>query len=78
MSKCCPQQALRDLSQAFKDFFKGKTIAGKKVGFPKFKKKGRRDSFYLDGSISCDHLKIQLPRIGWVRTYEKNGFKTPS
>jgi putative transposase len=77
VSKCCPQQALRDLCQAFKDFFKGKTIAGKKVGFPKFKKKGRRDSFYLDGCISCDHLKIQLPRIGWVRTYERlpQGFK---
>jgi len=56
---------------AFKDFFKGKKIRGKKVGFPHFKKKGRHDSFYLDGSIQCDHFAIKLPRIGWVRTYEK-------
>ncbi|WP_293064018.1 transposase [Okeania sp. SIO2B3] len=42
-----------------------------KRGFPKFKKKGRKDSFYLEGSIKI--LKgndIKLPRIGIVKTYE--------
>ena len=77
VSKCPPQQALRNLILAFKDFFKGKKIKRKKVGFPKFKKKGRHDSFYLEGSIQCDHFAIKLPRIGWVRTYERLpvGFK---
>ncbi|NEN88353.1 MAG: IS200/IS605 family element transposase accessory protein TnpB [Okeania sp. SIO3H1] len=66
VSKCAPQQALRDLERAFKNFL---TIKGR--GFPKFKKKGKKDSFYLEGSIKI--LKgnyIKLPRIGIVKTYE--------
>ncbi|WP_293088679.1 hypothetical protein [Okeania sp. SIO3B5] len=37
---------------------------------PKFKKKGRDDSFTLDGSITVGFNQIKLPRIGWVKTYE--------
>jgi len=76
-SKCSPQQALRNLSTALSDFFKGKKIQGKRVGFPVYKKKGRHDSFYLDGSLECSHNAIKLPRIGWVKTYERlpHGFK---
>ncbi|MDJ0514721.1 MAG: hypothetical protein QNJ74_00180 [Trichodesmium sp. MO_231.B1] len=37
---------------------------------PKFKKKGRDDSFTLDGSISVGFDRIKLPRIGWIKTYE--------
>ncbi|GGA37217.1 RNA-guided endonuclease InsQ/TnpB family protein [Okeania sp. KiyG1] len=66
VSKCAPQQALRDLERAFKNFL---TIASR--GFPKFKKKGRKDSFYLEGSIKIFQGNyIQLPRIGVVKTYE--------
>ncbi|NEQ71814.1 MAG: hypothetical protein F6K23_01180 [Okeania sp. SIO2C9] len=39
-------------------------------GVPKFKKKGRDDSFTLDGSITVGFNRIKLPRIGWVKTYE--------
>ncbi|NEP05229.1 MAG: transposase [Okeania sp. SIO2G4] len=42
-----------------------------KRGFPNFKKKGKKDSFYLEGRIKI--LKgnyIKLPRIGIVKTYE--------
>ncbi|WP_293077476.1 transposase [Okeania sp. SIO3B5] len=66
VSKCAPQEALRDLERAFKNFL---TIP--KRGFPAFKKKGKKDSFYLEGSIKI--LKgnyIKLPRIGIVKTYE--------
>ncbi len=35
---------------------------------PKFKKKGRDDSFTLDGSISVGFNRIKLPRIGWIKT----------
>ncbi|WP_293151159.1 transposase [Okeania sp. SIO2C9] len=66
VSKCAPQQALRDLDRAFKNFL---TIPQR--GFPRFKKKGKKDSFYLEGSINI--LKgnyIKLPRIGIVKTYE--------
>jgi len=77
VSKCSPQQALRNLSTALSDFFKGKKIRGKRVGFPSYKKKGKHDSFYLEGSLECNHNAIKLPRIGWVRTYERlpHGFK---
>ncbi|NEP88382.1 MAG: IS200/IS605 family element transposase accessory protein TnpB [Okeania sp. SIO2C2] len=66
VSKCAPQQALRDLDRAFKNFL---TIP--KCGFPKFKKKGKKDSFYLEGSIKIVQGNyIKLPRIGIVKTYE--------
>ncbi|WP_287242576.1 MULTISPECIES: transposase [unclassified Okeania] len=66
VSKCAPQQALRDLERAFKNFL---TIP--KCGFPKFKKKGKKDSFYLEGSIKIIQGNyIKLPRIGIVKTYE--------
>ena len=66
VSKCSPQQALRDLDRAFKNYL---TI--KECGFPKFKKKGKKDSFYLEGSIKIIQGNyIKLPRIGIVKTYE--------
>ena len=37
---------------------------------PKFKKKGKDNSFTLDGSISVGFNHIKLPRIGWMKTYE--------
>ncbi|WP_293159213.1 RNA-guided endonuclease TnpB family protein [Okeania sp. SIO2C9] len=59
-------QALRDLERAFKNF-----LNIPRCGFPKFKKKGRKDSFYLEGSIKITQGNyIQLPRIGVVKTYE--------
>ncbi len=66
VSKCAPQQGLRDLERAFKNFL---TIPRR--GFPKFKKKGKKDSFYLEGSIKIIQGNyIKLPRIGIVKTYE--------
>ncbi|WZI66365.1 MAG: transposase [Gloeotrichia echinulata IR180] len=52
------------MSDAFKSFF------NKVKGFPNFKKKGRNDSFTLDGAIHIDHKKIRVPVIGWLKTYE--------
>ena len=66
VSKCAPQQALRDLERAFKNF-----LTMKERGFPKFKKKGKKDSLYLEGSIKIlQGNYIKLPRIGIVKTYE--------
>ena len=45
------------------------------VGFPKFKKKGKGDSFTLDGTIKIvDHYKIQVPVVGVLKTYERLPF----
>ncbi|BAZ80099.1 transposase, IS607 family protein [Sphaerospermopsis kisseleviana NIES-73] len=74
VSKCAPQYALRYLSDAFKAFFK------KSKGFPKFKKKGKHDSFTLDGVIKIDYRKVKVPVIGWIKTYEilPTGYKPKS
>ncbi|MFB2919900.1 MULTISPECIES: RNA-guided endonuclease InsQ/TnpB family protein, partial [Aerosakkonema] len=65
VSKCAPQYALRQLSVAW-------DRCRKKVsGVPRFKKKGRKDSFTLDGSIKIEHFKVKLPVIGWLKTYER-------
>ena len=53
VSKCAPQQALRDLDRAFKNF-----LSFPKRGFPKLKKKGRKDSFYLEGSLKIIQGKL--------------------
>ena len=65
VSKCAPQYALRHLRTAWDDCFK------KLKQPPRFKKKGRNDSFTLDGSIKLERNRIKVPRIGWLRTYER-------
>ncbi len=69
-SKCAPQEALRNLGRAFKNFYRG-LKEGKKIGFPRFKSKGVNDSFRLYGTISFEGRQIQLPRIGKIRIKEK-------
>ncbi|NES64927.1 MAG: transposase, partial [Okeania sp. SIO2D1] len=64
VSKTAPQYALRYLSNAWKRCF------SKVSSRPKFKKKGKDDSFTLDGSITVGFNHIKLPRIGWIKTYE--------
>lgn len=65
ISKWCPQNSLRNLEFAYKRFF------NKTSKYPKFKKKGVKDSFTLD----CPTIKgnkIKLPKIGWIKLKEKN------
>ncbi|MBA7551214.1 hypothetical protein ES705_43750 [subsurface metagenome] len=59
VSKCAPQESLRDLDRAFKNFFRS-LKSGKRTGFPRFKKKGIHDSFRLTGSIFL-YLVNKLP-----------------
>lgn len=69
-NKNVPQKALADVRQAWDRCFK------KVSQQPRFKKKGQRDSFYLEqGSkaapkIQNDGKRIRLPSIGWVRLSE--------
>lgn len=68
VSKCAPQYALSYLREAWDRCFK------KVSGVPKFKKKGRSDSFTLDASARVFPMKdraIKVPIIGWLRTYER-------
>jgi len=66
VSKCSPQQALRNLDEAYKRTFK---VKGSK--YPKFKKKGQHESFYLEGDIKTNNYKIKIPKFGWVNCSEK-------
>ena len=65
VSKCAPQYALRHLRRAWDDCFK----RAKKP--PRFQKKGKSDRFTLDGSITIEPNRIKVPRIGWLKTYER-------
>lgn len=70
VTKCAPQNALMNLGEAFKRFFKSCTT-GPVVAYPKFKKKGRHDSFQIDNSkFRLDDLSILIPKLGWVRMRE--------
>ena len=70
-SKCAPQEKLRDLDRAYKNFFRRCKSKAKSKGFPKFKsrKKGI-GSFRLTGSIRATETRIQLPVIGEVKLKE--------
>ncbi|OKH53685.1 RNA-guided endonuclease InsQ/TnpB family protein [Scytonema sp. HK-05] len=65
-SKSTPQQALMALRESWKRCF------NKTAGVPKFKKKGKRDFFTLEGSLKIKGSnKIQVPVIGVLKTYER-------
>lgn len=70
VSKCAPQEALRDLDRAFANFFRG-LKTGRHVGFPRFRKKGRDDRFRLTGAIRVMGRAVQLPRLGRIRLKEE-------
>ncbi|MFH1779272.1 MAG: RNA-guided endonuclease TnpB family protein, partial [Candidatus Omnitrophota bacterium] len=74
VSKCAPQEALRDLDRAYENFFR-RVKNGEGPGFPKFKKKGINDHFRLTGSIHIFLKAIQLPRLGKIRSKEETRVK---
>ena len=75
VSKCAPQETFRDLDRAFKNFWEGRK-AGRKVGFPKFKKKGCRDSCrFSTGAMKALGKHVQLPRLGKIRVKEITSVK---
>ena len=70
VSKCAPQEALRDLDLAFANFYRGRQ-SGHPVGFPKFKsRKHGIGSFTLTGSIIVGNKQVRLPRLGRLRLKE--------
>jgi putative transposase len=71
VSKCAPQEALRDLDEAFEHFFR-RLREGEKPGFPKFKtKKKGIGGFRLTGTIRVLERHIILPRLGRIRLKER-------
>ncbi len=76
VSKCAPQEALRDLDKAFTHFFRRVRLKreGKwkgPLGYPKCKsKKKGLGSFRLTGAIHVFEKAVQLPRLGRLRLKE--------
>ena len=61
------QQSLKDLESAYRNFF------AKRADFPRFKRKGVRDSFRYPQGIKLEeqNSRIYLPKLGWIR-YRKS------
>jgi putative transposase len=82
VSKCAPQEALRNLDAAFTNFFRRCALKkqGKwkgKLGYPRFKtKKKGLGSFRLTGRIVVYPKAIMLPRLGWLRLKERGYLPT--
>lgn len=75
ITKCSPERAFDDLDRAFKNFFR-RVKQGKVPGYPKFKKKGLRDSFYVSSQhFKVNGKKIFVPKLGWVRMREPLRFE---
>src|SRR5712671_1947458 len=60
------QQALKNLERAYTNFFQ------KRADFPKFKKKGQRESFRVPQGFEVDNGngRVKVPKIGWMRYRE--------
>src|SRR5258707_871913 len=82
VSKCAPQEALRNLDRAFDGFFR--RVKLKKVGqyrgnlgFPKYKTKKRGlGGFRLTGTISVSPDAVHLPRLGRLRLKDRGYLPT--
>ena len=61
------QQSLKNLERAYTNFFQ------KRADFPKFKKKGQRESFRIPQGFEIDNQngRIKLPKLAWMR-YRKS------
>ena len=82
VSKTTPQEALRDLDNAFRRFFRRCQLKreGKwkgELGYPQFKtRRTGLGSFRLTGSIHVYEAAVELPRLGRVRLKERGYLPT--
>ncbi|MFI6957081.1 RNA-guided endonuclease InsQ/TnpB family protein [Nocardia sp. NPDC050408] len=64
-TKCAPQEALINLGRAFENFFQ------KRAKYPRFKKRGVRDSFKLSsGQFAVTENRLRVPNVGWIMMSE--------
>ena len=65
VTKYASQQPFLHLQAAFQRFFR------KEARYPRFKRKGVRDSFYIGNDhIQVEQQRIRIPKLGWVRMRE--------
>jgi len=80
-------KALKDLDIAFKNFWRKRKTGGVRrsmstrkdgmpMGAPRFKPRGRHDSFHLNiNELKIDPKRVRLAKMGWVRTKEETDLK---
>jgi len=74
VTKCAVDAAFENLNKAFQNFFRD-IKKGKRNSYPKFHKKGIKDSFTVDNTkFTVDGKKIRIPKLGWVRMTEELRF----
>jgi putative transposase len=74
VSKCVSDNALLDLDRAYSNFFR-ELKKGNKKSYPKFKKKGVKDSFRIDNDkVTIKENAIRIPKLGYVRMSENLRF----
>jgi len=73
----CTARSFDDLQSAFQHFFRRVKAGDGKVGFPKFKKKGKsKDSFYVAcDKVQFDGERVRIPVLGWVKAREALRFE---
>ena len=65
VTKNAPQMAIKQLGQAFENFFKGL------ARYPTFRRKGRDDRFTLSNDqFRVEQKRIRIPKLGWLRMRE--------
>jgi putative transposase len=70
VTKYACQQPFIHLQKAFQGFF------NKKTKYPKYKKKGIHDSFYIGGDqVQVVGKYVKIPNLGWVRLRETLRFE---
>ena len=69
VSKWAPQEALRDLDEAYKNFYR-RVKKGEKPGFPKFKKRKEGHGSFRTYRATVSHGHIRLEKIGWIKLKE--------
>lgn len=71
VGKTCGQYAIHNVEAAYKKMWKEKS------GYPKFKKKGVKESFVAienSSTFKQKNNKIWIPRLGWVKCHENLRF----
>lgn len=71
VTKCAAEGAFANLGKAFANFFRRVKQKSGRPGYPKFKRKGQHDAFAVaNDKFRLDGCRVNLPKIGWVRTRE--------
>lgn len=63
------ESTLKNLDAAYQHFFR-RVKNGEEPGFPKFKRKGRNESFQIRG-VKVKPDRVYIPKLGWVRLAER-------